>query len=102
MAARLLLMESYCNTIQILWNHNAQLFRSHGIIMQNYSDLWKTHAIYTYPTAATGGMAARRFLMESDCNTIQISSNHNAKLFRSHGIILHNYADLQKHTYKLL
>jgi hypothetical protein len=32
--------------------------------------------------------------MESECNTIQISSNHNAKLFRSHGIIMHNYSDL--------
>ena len=87
-------MESYCNTIQILWSHNAKLFRYHGIILQNDSDLWKTNAIYTYLTAAKGGMAARRFLMESECNTIQISSNHNATLFRSHGIILQNYSDL--------
>jgi hypothetical protein len=86
-------MESYCNTIQILRNQNAKRFRYHGIILQNYSDHWKAHDIYTYLTAAKSGMAARRFLMESECNTIQISSDHSAKLFRSHGSIVQHDSD---------
>ena len=76
-------MESYCNTIQILWNHNAQLFRYHGIILQNYSDLWNTHTNYFDLAAAKGGIAAGRFLMESWCKTIQITWSHGAKPFRS-------------------
>ena len=89
-------MESYCNTIQILRNQNAKRFRYHGIILQNYSDHWKAHDIYTYLTAAKSGMAARRFLMESECNTIQISSDHSAKLFRSHGSIVQHDSDFQR------
>ena len=97
-------MESYCNTIQILRNQNAKRFRYHGIILQNYSDHWKAHDIYTYLTAAKSGMAARRFLMESECNTIQIFGKHiqitlkrwNGSEATLNGIILQHYSDLME------